>query len=804
MNEFRPDEKQKQERIDVRVSEDSTLGAPAESFTPGSIIGGSFRVLSFIGAGGMSEIYLCEDLAINRTVAIKVLSEGAISSGSGQLLKRFQSEGKIIARLNHPNIVTLYGMQSTADGVPFLVMEYVSGSPLSAIISGGNGISPQRAIKLGSQICDGLQAAHDAGIIHRDLKPSNIIVIDVGKITETVKILDFGIAKIQNEAAAKATRTGEVFGTPQYMSPEQAMAQPCDRRSDQYSLGCILYEALCGSPPFEAENMLGLLMSHVNHKPVPLSSRCKSLPPHVEATIAKMMSKNPADRFESVSEAKRALLGEISVTTVPYKMIAVWAAFVIGISGIIFGAWTYFIHSYDKPSVSQSYEKPDENAQQLKAAEVSKLTQHEQSRGDAEAIIWFHNHPNCESFSPEQDLGKGYKAAISDDFIEALGSTRKLKKLMLNQCYSVTNKLLPALVIEPLIDLNLHGTGLTDDPSIKALSKLKSLLRLDLSSTAVGDRACEAVSDLPALWYLDLSETEIKNPKTALAAVGRISSLRALLIHGNANKIKNSILGLTKSNLTLLIVGSDELSDADFAALSKIHSLVHLGLVGSQITERQLALVWQPELQSIDLHKCRNVTISGAREFAKSHHGVELDLDRELVAIYDPTIKAHAGGKNLIRNPSFEVEIPSHWSDLKAGLDTLAPWKIVSGTVGLTGNEWQAAEGHASLELNGNSPGVIEQTFSTKPGARYLVGFYEAAQPFAPETGVQAFKISAAGQSEKTQVEVSDKQKRRDMGWHKHEWQFTANGPTTTLRFESLTPAEFGACIDDVSVTRIE
>ncbi|HEY9714102.1 MAG TPA: serine/threonine-protein kinase, partial [Chroococcales cyanobacterium] len=280
-----------------------------EELAAGTFIGSVYEVVSSLGSGGMSHIYLCRDIGLNRMVAVKLLRS---ANAGKQAIMRLQTEGRAVARLKHPNIVNLFGLQLTESGQPFLVMEVVNGISLAALLKTQGPLPVFKLLKYINQICEALEHAHKNGVIHRDLKPSNIMVVNAGSQNEQIKILDFGIAKVLNDDAGQinATQTGEIFGTPGYMSPEQAQGKRIDERSDQYSLGCVIFELLTGVPPFKRDSQLAVLMAHAQEKPPSLSQASgKQFSAELEAAIARMLAKDPADRFATIDDAGKAIAG---------------------------------------------------------------------------------------------------------------------------------------------------------------------------------------------------------------------------------------------------------------------------------------------------------------------------------------------------------------------------------------------------------------------------------------------------------------------------------------------------------------
>jgi serine/threonine-protein kinase len=274
----------------------------------GTILGERYKVLSKLGAGGMGAVYLAEHVVIERKVAIKILSQDF--AHKADLVQRFIQEARAAARIGHENIVEVYDFGETASGSVFFAMEFLDGFDLAQLIQKNGQLPSARVRPIALQICRALAAAHSKKIVHRDLKPENIYLIEREGRTDFVKILDFGIAKISTveEGGGRLTRTGMIFGTPEYMSPEQARGETPDHRVDIYALGCILYEMLTGKVPFQSETFMGTLTKHMFEPPELPSRRCRGyLAPDLEAVCLRAMEKDRDRRFQSMVEVAQAL-----------------------------------------------------------------------------------------------------------------------------------------------------------------------------------------------------------------------------------------------------------------------------------------------------------------------------------------------------------------------------------------------------------------------------------------------------------------------------------------------------------------
>jgi serine/threonine protein kinase len=264
----------------------------------GQIVG-NYKIEQKLGEGGMGAVFRGVDMMLEREVAIKFLRPEL--SAQPQVVERFRSEAVTLAKLNHPNIATLYNFMRQGDSF-FMVLEFVRGTTLDHVIQQRGALPAEQAIPLFCQVLDGIQHAHDFGIIHRDIKPANMMLTDKG----TLKVLDFGIARILG--TARMTRQGNIIGTIEYMSPEQVRGYETDARSDIYSLGMLLYEMLTARCPFDMQNEFELMKAQIEQYPLPPRQLNPAIPEVVEQAIWRSIQKDPAQRFQSASEFRSFLL----------------------------------------------------------------------------------------------------------------------------------------------------------------------------------------------------------------------------------------------------------------------------------------------------------------------------------------------------------------------------------------------------------------------------------------------------------------------------------------------------------------
>ncbi|MCA9818149.1 MAG: protein kinase [Cyanobacteria bacterium HKST-UBA01] len=303
-------EKEKLKEQKIELKESSTDEAGEIELVPELPYG--YELIEKLGEGGMGRVYRVRDLALDKEFAIKILQQDLSKDASA--LKRFNQEIDAAAALSHANLISIYKHGTTDNGEPYLVMDYLKGPSLAELIEKGTDFAANadRLLDIFIQICEALAHAHENGVIHRDIKPSNIIITKSADGKDLVKIVDFGIARVieaSNRETHNLTQTGEVFGSPHYMSPEQCLGLMLTQHSDIYSLGCTLYEAITGSPPFAGANPIQLVVKHINEnvsgfdKDLKRSKALKQL----ETITLKCLSKEMDDRYASVTALKEDL-----------------------------------------------------------------------------------------------------------------------------------------------------------------------------------------------------------------------------------------------------------------------------------------------------------------------------------------------------------------------------------------------------------------------------------------------------------------------------------------------------------------
>ncbi|GAA3393615.1 protein kinase domain-containing protein [Streptomyces roseoviridis] len=280
------------------MSQDGAQGR----YAGGSVANGRYQLRDLLGEGGMASVYLAYDSALDRQVAIKTLHT---ELGREQSFReRFRREAQAVAKLSHTNIVSVFDTgEDTLDGavMPYIVMEYVEGQPLGSVLAAdiqSHGAMPaDKALKVTADVLAALETSHEMGLVHRDIKPGNVMMTKRG----VVKVMDFGIARAMQSGVTSMTQTGMVVGTPQYLSPEQALGRGVDARSDLYSVGIMLFQLLTGRLPFDADSPLAIAYAHVQEEPALPSSVNRAVTPAMDALVARALKKNPNERFPSAA-----------------------------------------------------------------------------------------------------------------------------------------------------------------------------------------------------------------------------------------------------------------------------------------------------------------------------------------------------------------------------------------------------------------------------------------------------------------------------------------------------------------------
>jgi serine/threonine protein kinase len=451
-----------------------------------------FELLGVIGEGGMGVVYKARQIHLNRLVAIKTLRTAGFSD---QALKRFEREAKAASGLIHPNLITIrdYGVDN--EGQPYMIFDFIDGITLAELIRRQGQIELDKALDIFIQIAKGLSYAHHRGVLHRDIKPSNIII---SADYRELKIVDFGIAKVLDtvEGEQKLTQTGEVFGTPLYMSPEQSTGKALDARSDLYSLGCVIFEALTAIPPLAGESAITTIIKHQNEVPPTLreASLGKEFPAAVERLVAKLLLKAPDQRYQtadeliedlrSIKEPSRSVATPQSGTTArrPSKRSTlIIAATLLAVTALLLTAATLIrmnnLQKENAPSPS----------------DLSTPSRHQPK-------------PKQPRFGKETTSFDFSGQPITRDLAKQINQFRNLREVIWRNCDLRNNPLKELNMNLAVIDLS--GTNFSDQ-DMRDGSLSLSLEELILDRTSIHDVSMREINAYASLETLSLNQTKV-------------------------------------------------------------------------------------------------------------------------------------------------------------------------------------------------------------------------------------------------------------------------------------------------------
>jgi serine/threonine-protein kinase len=582
----------------------------------GKTVGRHYQIIACLGQGGMSTVYKARDVTIGRTVAVKFLSHGTKSRE--ETLIRFQREAHLIGRLDHPNIIGIHAFDFTADKQPFLVIDYLNGETLAQKISRSGALPIKTSIEIFIQVCDGLAHAHSNGILHRDLKPSNIMLATTGPGSTTVKILDFGIAKFVEASEGttqQLTQTGEVFGSPLYMSPEQGLGKPLTVSSDLYSMGCLMFETLTGIPPFYGKTAVETILKHQTEVPSPLreATMGAEFPEQLEKIVATLLEKEPSKRYRSAVELSNALrdlqadlmspkpVARTQMSAGGGKLPRRWLIIGSVLTGLALLVLAASLLYFTKKVVGRAH-TVDENrlvpTEQI-IQQLPKLTQEE--RDDTKVSFDAKYTPNaiCLDYRDYKFSPKGFawisemrnvhqliltNTPTTDAMLDSLSKMSVLKELYLDGT-EITDTGVKKLVHLPLNVLDLSHTNISDQ-SLAYLKQMPQLTTLKLDATRIDDRGLREVSEMKQLYHLSLCGTRITD--TGIANLTQLAKLCDLnLAETNVSDLSMSTLARCK-NLVILDLQRTKVKDAGLASLTGL-KLQHLKLIRTGITTKGVA-----------------------------------------------------------------------------------------------------------------------------------------------------------------------------------------------------------------------
>ncbi|MFA6210489.1 MAG: serine/threonine-protein kinase [Candidatus Obscuribacterales bacterium] len=634
----------------------------SEKFKTGSLIAGTYRVLDFIGEGAMGLVYKVEHTLLNKTLAFKVLKTEHLSES---IWKRFRLEAQAIARLNHPNIVKIYDMSQTEDGLPFFTMDLLVGQSLDHYLQENGPLTVKEALPIFRQVCAGLAYANDHGIIHRDIKPGNIMLID--NLTDvakcTVKIVDFGIAKLVddgNTSEQGLTKPGEVFGSPLYMSPEQCMGAKLDQRSDMYSVGITMFQALTGRPPLLGKSAVETAALHQSKEAPMLCDLAPDIefPRKLEEVIATMLAKAPDDRYSSLSEVAQELLrlekGDVSnikpqsysqhysedtqqgTTQVTKKQVVLLASLaLISIAAIAFLVLTY--NSLTQPRKKQAQDNKTVSIF-LDTNPLSKANRNDEddilTNAQVQQIRTFVDSDKRQ-FSSIVKTGNQYSKVFNFPTNFSIGKVNwNFYRKPLNGTGTITIPYGRALKVEASVELRAFPELLmkfapddvawfviTDvtprEPKLyPAIAHLSSLKFLELKGCKIIDADLKALEKLKKLESLNLSQTSV-----SCAQLIHCSLLKHLKNLQTECLIQPSVFleTLQKYNqIETLDLRHTTLAKRDVATISRMSKLTSLTVKQDELDDADIETLSKlRNLKQLNIDECPSLTIDCLSSLAK-------------------------------------------------------------------------------------------------------------------------------------------------------------------------------------------
>lgn len=605
------------------VSGETTSRTASDDLEVGAIVGGKYKVVELIGKGGMGSVYRVTHVFLSRDFALKTLEASSLSDVK---VRRFQQEARAASNLEHPNLVKVHDFGLIGSEQPFLIMDFVQGKTLSSYLKENGPLAVDIAVPLFIQIALGLAYAHEQKVVHRDIKPSNIIWMTPGEQSTEgdVKVVDFGIAKVaQAEEQQALTRTGDVLGSPLYMSPEQCLGTPVDHRSDIYSLGCVFFEALTGLPPFLGDNALATMMKHQQEAPLSLKSATMggAFSESLENVVARMLAKVPAERYQNLADFVMDLCAmsggapssmpanvkknQPKVKAEPAAFKKSTLVFVI-VSSLAFGSVAGFIAGMQADSKNgKSEPRLPEQAQDApialpKMAEfpTCKTVKHKIGTRKFLTMRYFQ--------FPRLTWGLIYSEDDERCAWPASGLVTIPARL------NLTWQIPPDVGSEPEVYAGFQGdefvaitmidNHLLEDDALKPISKFRTLRSLSVPYSLLTDASIEAINKL------DLKVLNIKNTRISTEGVLHLKNLLELteLSFGgpNCNKPVAVLNRLANSQvLRFLAISDSGLEGKDLEPCTRMPALVHLNLSGRTMLgdDSTAYLAKMPNLRRIEL-----------------------------------------------------------------------------------------------------------------------------------------------------------------------------------------------------------
>src|SRR5579883_1991417 len=489
-----------------------------------------YKPLSLLGKGSTGSVYKCFDRLLAKSVAVKTLSHL-----SAPQVVAFQNEARVTSLLDHANIVKVLDFGVTENSTPYMVLEYVDGINLELYLQQNGRLDAESACCLFATACDALHYAHSNGVFHRDLKPSNLLLVSDKDGAPAVKLIDFGIATVKHQGETIANLGEEVAGTPVYMPPEQIQDKTFDARSEVYSLGCVLFEALTGRTPFDSESILSMLIKHAKEAPRMMAEvvQAADIPPSLEHIVSKCLEKDPERRYSNMDELAEELksvhFSEPALTgTADGAKVSGWSKtpLTVAVLVLVIGAGAWLIggvnlkRPVDPPRTQQVQPKLEKKGPLLflpDARESEERSKLDMLRNPE--VISYSGQPLTEGTFA--NLGKMQRlkdldlteAGIEDDWLQHIENL-PIRHLAMGESKLSDRGMEHIAKLKSLVELDIHATGVTD-AGLAMLRPLTSMQTLDVSATKVGDGSISTILGFKNLNRLQISDTKISDAGVA-------------------------------------------------------------------------------------------------------------------------------------------------------------------------------------------------------------------------------------------------------------------------------------------------
>jgi serine/threonine protein kinase len=603
----------------------------SQGFLPGQSIGGRYQVISILGKGGMGVVYRVNQIFLNKEFALKTIEKHFMSE---IVIRRFQQEARTAFALDHPNIITVNDFGVLDDSTPFLVMELIKGETLGERLKRTGCLTVAEAIPIFVQVCFGLAYAHEHGIVHRDIKPNNIMLLNglPSGAEGSVKIVDFGIAKFTEHEGGEIqalTRTGEIFGSPLYMSPEQCSGARVDHRADVYSLGCVFYEALTGAPPCVGENAITTMMKHQSEPVISLkqASLGADFPQAIEDIVATMLAKSPDRRYQNLGDvahdlgalrrgdsisaaAKSSRAAEqvrSKATTISMSSTKFYAL-LLGIavlSAAIGWASSYMSHRREQePPQTESF------SQKEYVSPFPPMSHDPGSEVDI-PVISMEELKEKLNEKPKKELGHPIQAnsfqlklkKLSDEAFELIAANTWIHSLSLISC-DISNNSLGRLAKLHLYSISFWGSTF-NDVGAEQLLKCQGLVEINALTTHLSDVGVSKLVTIKGLKNLSIAGPGITDK--SLIQVAKAKELIYLDLRDTKQLTDEGLSALERTHLSFLNLQNTPIGDAAMIHIAKISTLKTVVLTNTKVTIDGIKELCKNKSMEVDVAKCPNL-----------------------------------------------------------------------------------------------------------------------------------------------------------------------------------------------------